>query len=126
VKRVERELRLAVTTAREGGADVREGEERQAPRLPVLQPQPVRQEGLGQEVHLGLKGQDDDRRHELWWARAYWITSSATERTAGGMVTPSAFAVRRLITSSNRGSSTGRSPGGVPLRILSTCVAARR
>ena len=39
----------------------------------------------------------------------YWITSSARASTAGGIVRPSAFAVLRLITSSNLvGCSTGR------------------
>ncbi len=41
--------------------------------------------------------------------------------SVGGTVRPSAFAVLRLMTSSNFvGSSTGRSDGLVPLRILST------
>src|ERR1700686_4631843 len=52
---------------------------------------------------------------------AYSITSSARERSEGGMVRPSVFAVLRLITSSNLvGCSTGRSAGLVPFRILST------
>ena len=51
----------------------------------------------------------------------YSITSSARESSDGGMVRPSAFAVLRLITSSNLvGCSTGRSAGFVPLRIRST------
>ena len=51
----------------------------------------------------------------------YWITSSAWKRSAGGIVTPRAFAVLRLMTNSNfTGRSTGRSAGFVPLRILST------
>ena len=58
---------------------------------------------------------------------AYWITSVAWKRSLGGMVRSSAFAVCKLMTSSNRmGRSTGRSPGLLPLRILSTKVAARR
>jgi hypothetical protein len=48
------------------------------------------------------------------------ITSSAWKRRGGGMVIPSAWAVLRLITSSNAiGRSTGRSAGLVPCRILS-------
>src|SRR5215468_10069476 len=48
-------------------------------------------------------------------------TWSARSRTDGGIVRPSAFAVLRLITSSNFvGCSTGRSAGLAPLRILST------
>ena len=51
----------------------------------------------------------------------YSITWSARPSTEGGMVRPNAFAVLRLITSSNFvGCSTGRSPGFAPLRILST------
>ena len=47
--------------------------------------------------------------------------SSARASTAGGIVRPSAFAVLRLITSSNLvGCSTGRSAGLAPLRILAT------
>ena len=52
---------------------------------------------------------------------AYWITSSARPSTDCGIVSPSALAVFRLITSSNFvGCSTGRSAGLAPLRILST------
>src|SRR5262245_53276229 len=46
------------------------------------------------------------------------ITSSAMASTPGGMVRPSALAVLRLITSSNRVNCwTGRSSGFLPLRI---------
>ena len=49
------------------------------------------------------------------------ITSSARASTLGGIVSPSPFAVLRLITSSNFvGCSTGRSAGFAPFRILST------
>jgi hypothetical protein len=55
------------------------------------------------------------------------ITSSASMRRVGGIVIPSAWAVRRLMTSSKRvGCSTGKSAGLAPFRILSTYVAARR
>ena len=54
---------------------------------------------------------------EHW--RAYWITSSAVASSVSGMVRPSAFAVLRLITSSNLvDCTTGRSAGLAPLRIL--------
>src|SRR5262249_3736152 len=57
----------------------------------------------------------------------YSITSSARARSDGGIVRPSAFAVLRLMTSSNLvGCSTARSPGLAPFRILSTYRAARR
>src|SRR5262249_15023311 len=47
------------------------------------------------------------------------ITSSASASSLSGMVRPSAFAVLRLITSSNLvGCMTGRSAGFSPLRIL--------
>jgi len=56
----------------------------------------------------------------------HWSTSSARPSTNRGIVRPRAFAVLRLITSSNFvGCSIGRSPGLAPLRILSTYVAAR-
>src|SRR6516164_6095425 len=59
--------------------------------------------------------------------KLYSITSSARTSSEGGTVSPSALAVFMLITSSNLvGCSTGRSAGLVPLRILSTKVAARR
>ena len=52
---------------------------------------------------------------------AYWIISSARCSSEGGIVSPIAFAVLRLITSSNLvGCSTGRSAGLAPFRILST------
>jgi len=58
---------------------------------------------------------------------AYWITSSAWNRMRGGIVIPSALAVLRLITRSNfMGSSTGKSPGLAPFRILWTWAVARR
>ena len=53
------------------------------------------------------------RRHSTIW--------SARSSTDRGIVSPSAFAVRMLMTSSNFvGCSMGRSPGFAPLRILST------
>ena len=49
------------------------------------------------------------------------ITSVAWKRRGGGMVSTSAWAVLRLMTSSNVvGCSTGKSAGFAPLRILST------
>jgi hypothetical protein len=58
---------------------------------------------------------------------AYRMTSSARRSRDGGIVSPSALAVLRLITSSNLvGCSTGRSPGFAPFRILSTYAALRR
>src|SRR5882762_1631152 len=57
----------------------------------------------------------------------HWITSSARDSNDGGIVSPSAFAVLRLMTSSNLvGCSIGRSPGLAPFRILTTYFAARR
>ena len=49
----------------------------------------------------------------------YSITSSARASTPGGIARPSAFAVLRLITSSNLvGCKTGKSAGLAPCRIL--------
>jgi hypothetical protein len=60
-------------------------------------------------------------------AIGYSITSSARASSAGGTSKPSAFAVLRLITSSNLvGCCTGRSPGLAPLRMRSTYDAAPR
>src|SRR6266550_809019 len=57
----------------------------------------------------------------------YWITSSARSSTDWGIVRLSAFAVFRLIASSNFvGCWIGRSPALAPFRILSTYPAARR
>src|SRR5207248_3212258 len=57
----------------------------------------------------------------------YSITSSARESSEGEIVSQSALAVLRLITSSNFvGCSTGRSAALAPLRILSTYAALRR
>ena len=57
----------------------------------------------------------------LFHTPAYRITSSAWKRSVGGIVRPSAWAVLRLMTSSNFiGRSTGRSPGLAPFRMRST------
>src|SRR5215468_949370 len=56
----------------------------------------------------------------------HWITSSARWSIDGGIVSPSALAVLRLMTSRYRdGCSIGRSAGLAPFRILSTYMAAR-
>src|SRR5205085_12637513 len=53
--------------------------------------------------------------------QAHSMTASARASSAAGTVSPSAFAVFRLTTSSNLvGCSIGRSAGRAPLRILST------
>src|SRR5262249_14990239 len=58
---------------------------------------------------------------------AHSITRSARVRRVGGMSRPIAFAVLRLMTSSNFvGCSTGSSAGLAPFRIRSTYSAARR
>src|SRR4030095_15825642 len=57
----------------------------------------------------------------------YRITLSAFVSVHCGIVRPICLAVLRLITNSNFvGCSTGMSAGLVPLRILSTKIAARR
>jgi len=57
----------------------------------------------------------------------HWITLSARCSSDCGIVTPSAFAVVKLINSSNLvGCSTGIFAGFAPLRILSTKLAAAR
>src|SRR5262249_41575814 len=60
-----------------------------------------------------------EQRDEL--APLHSITSSARASSVGGTSRPSALAVIRLMTRSNFvGCSTGRPPGFVPRRILST------
>ena len=59
--------------------------------------------------------------------RSHSITLSARPISVFGTLRPSAFAVLRLIYSSNLvGCSTGSSPGFIPFNILSTYPAARR
>src|SRR5439155_14851234 len=54
----------------------------------------------------------------------YSITSVARANSAGGTASPSALAVRALMTRSNSvGSSTGISPGFAPLKTLATISA---
>ena len=54
-------------------------------------------------------------------SQPYSITSSARASSIGGISSPSAFAVLRLITSSYLvGASTGKSAGFSPLRMRST------
>jgi hypothetical protein len=54
----------------------------------------------------------------------YSISSSASDINDAGIVSPSAFAVVRLMMNSNFvGCSTGRSPGFAPRRILSTYLS---
>src|SRR5262249_8095179 len=66
-----------------------------------------------------------EQRDEL--AALHSITLSARVRRVGEMSRPIAFAVLRLMTSSNFvGCSTGSSAGLAPFRILSTYSAARR
>src|SRR5712671_1228078 len=66
-----------------------------------------------------------DRTSFAW--RTHSITSSARCCKNHGTSSPSAFAVLRLMTSSNFvGCSTGRSAGLAPLKILSTNTARRR
>src|SRR5262245_57612685 len=70
-----------------------------------------------------------DERDELapLHLRGHSITSSARASSAGGMSSPSAFAVTKFTTRSNLvGCSTGMSAGFAPRRILSTTSAARR
>src|SRR5262249_7235155 len=56
-----------------------------------------------------------------WAFEGHWSTSVAWASTDWGIVSPSCWAVLRLITKSNLvGCSTGRSAGLAPLRILST------
>src|SRR5262249_9150378 len=84
---------------------------------------------LGELLGLILLRLDSERRGEEHRTCAskeraavhHCMTSSARASRDGGIVSPRALAVLRLITSSNLvGCSTGRSPGLAPFRILST------
>ena len=68
---------------------------------------------------FGLAHRSKQAHHSMSW--------SARRRKGSEIVSPSAFAVLRLITSSNLvGCWTGNSPGFAPLRMRSTYDAARR
>src|SRR5206468_3089077 len=65
-----------------------------------------------------------EQRDEV--AAFHWITSSAMAIRFGGMLSPSAFAIFRLITSSYLvGACTGSSLGFSPRRMRSTYDATR-
>jgi len=90
------------------------GQGRSATRLVV--PNKQTSAGVG-----GRSLQCQQETHALQQATPHSITSSARPSTIEGMVRPSAFAVTKLMTSSNLvGCSTGRSLGFAPRRILST------
>ena len=75
--------------------------------------------------HFGLVPQPDSCSAAK--KQRYSITSSARASSMGGGISPSAWAVFRLMTVSNLvGCSTGRSAGFSPLNIRSTKYAARR
>ena len=81
-------------------------------------------QGAGSARRPGQQQVDAHLNHSA--TIGYEIRLSARCSTAGGIVSPSAFAVFRLITSSNFvGCSTGRSAGLAPFRILSTYTAER-
>jgi hypothetical protein len=94
--------------------------------------------GIGKQPadpgQAGLLPLDDERRGQEAQGTSdeappvhYSMISSARASTDGGIVRPRAFAVLRLITSSNRvACSTGRSAGFAPLSILATYEATRR
>src|SRR5215468_1447415 len=68
--------------------------------------------------HTAHQNIDEVGRHRRG---VYSMRRSARASNDGGMVRPSAFAVRRLTTSSNvEGCSTGRSLGLAPLKMRST------
>src|SRR5262245_62336858 len=88
-------------------------------------PQRVGQQGEEKEQHTNADQNPCPLHGRL--RVSYLITSSARCSNAAGIVAPRALAVFSLTTSSNfEGCSMGRLPGGVPFKILSTKVAARR
>src|SRR5262249_32817367 len=100
-----------IVRAREQG-----GDERKAIRL--LRPRGERPKGARSRSAA-------EPRDEL--PPSHSITSSARRRKDSGIVSPIAFAVLRLTTSSNLvGCSTGMSAGFLPRKIMSTNSAERR
>src|SRR5262249_4824844 len=78
-------------------------------------------------VHYCMSALGQKRTHAVQQKGRYSITLSALVSSVGGIVSPSALAVLRLVISSMIvGCSRGRSAGLAPLRILSTKYAARR
>ena len=68
----------------------------------------------------------DAERGMAWQFEQDEAESGARASTDGGIISPSAFAVFRLMNSSNFvGCSTAKSAGYAPLTIVSTKVAAR-
>src|SRR5881397_589077 len=89
---------------------------------PRVQPGPERPEGavVGRTREPG-EAECCPKELAALVEHGYWMTWSARPSTDGGIVSPRAFAVLRLITSSSFVTcSTGRSAGFAPLRILST------
>jgi hypothetical protein len=77
------------------------------------------------EAHTSAHRRSAKQRDEL--AAVHSITSSAVNKSGGGIVRPSVLAVARLITSSYLvGCWKGRSPAFSPRRTRSTHDAARR
>ncbi len=70
------------------------------------------------ELGSGMSALGQMLTHAPQQFRRYSITSSARALTVGGMLSPSAFAVLRLITKSNFvGCMIARSAGFAPLRM---------
>jgi hypothetical protein len=84
--------------------------------LSVASTAPPISSSIGGTVLLFIRAQNTDVSRV-----AYSTTSSAEISTDGGIVSPRALAVLRLMTCLKRvGCSTGRSPGFAPRGILST------
>jgi hypothetical protein len=87
-------------------------------------------ENLSRQSYFSC-GQLTEHSIQSWVRRLvfchYLITLSALASTLGGIVRPICLAALRFMMSSNFfGCSTGRSPGFLPFRILSTMAATRR
>ena len=105
-------------------------------QLPETVPQPVDSCGVGASleddsyaIDAGLLRLDGERHGEEAASQRvdehspgdHWMIWSARCSSDGGIVSPSAVAVLRLMISSNfLGCSIGKSPGGAPRRILAT------
>jgi hypothetical protein len=101
---------------------VRHADDDPADAGPRVEPGPERPEGaVIRGAREGGEAECGSQKLAPLVEHGYSITWSARSRSDCGIVSPSAFAVLRLITSSNFvACSTGRSAGLAPLRILSS------
>ena len=105
---------------RSNGRGLETGALRTAPALDPTLARCQEPDTVDPRLRLGSKrrGEEDRRACHERSPVHYWITSSVRASTEGGIVSPSALAVLRLMTRSTFvDCCTGRSAGFSPLRI---------